>query len=267
MKIDTFKTKLTPFNRDVTFRVMMPDGYEEGDRLYPVLYMNDGQDVFQDEDSMSGHSIRYARYYTDYAKFLPRIIIVGIDCPPTNTERSRQYTPYTKHFEVPPWSSYESDVAGTGREYLEWLVHELKPWIDANYRTQKQGAHTGLGGFSSGAIVSTYGVMMYPEAFSRLLVISGSFYIWMDCLDKTLAEANLDHIKYIYMDVSTKEQGRITTAEQFLEGAKMMHDRFLTCGFNETNLKYQVIKGLSHSQGGWRLRFPDAVRWIFQDAG
>jgi hypothetical protein len=89
----------------------------------------------------------------------------------------------------------------------------------------------------------------------------------MDKLDETLAEANLDHIKYIYMDISTKEQGRITTAEQFLEGTKMMYDRFVTCGFNETNLKYQVIKGLPHTQGGWRLRFPDAVRWIFQDAG
>ncbi|MDR1107678.1 MAG: alpha/beta hydrolase, partial [Spirochaetaceae bacterium] len=244
-----------------------PDGYEAGDRLYPVLYMNDGQDVFRDEDSVSGHSIRYAQYYADYSKFLPQVIIVGIDCPSTNTERSQQYTPYTKHFDVPAWSSYESDVAGTGKEYLEWLVHEFKPWIDENYRTRKHGAYTGLGGFSSGAIISTYGVMMYPEAFSRLLVISGSFFLWMDCLDKTFDEASLDHLKYIYMDVSTREQGRITTAEQFLEGAKMMYDRFVKCGFDETNLKYQVIKGLSHSHGGWRLRFPDAVRWIFQDCG
>ncbi|GHT68724.1 hypothetical protein FACS1894110_16930 [Spirochaetia bacterium] len=267
MKIDVFQTKLTTLNRDVTFRVMTPNGYEEGDRLYPVLYMNDGQDLFCDEDSVSGHSIRYAKYYTDYVQFVPQVIIVGIDCPPTNQERSRQYTPYTKHFEVPEWSSYESDIAGTGQEYLEWLVYELKPWIDENYRTRKQGAYTGLGGFSSGTIISTYGVITYPEAFSRLLCISGSFYNWMDCLDKTLEAANLDHIKYIYLDVSTNEQGRLTTAEQFLEGTKMMYDRFTNCGFDDTQLKYQVLKGLTHTQGGWRLRFPDAVRWIFRDIG
>ena len=265
MKIDVFQTKLTPFDRDVTFRVMTPDAYDDGDRLYPVLYMNDGQDVFRDEDSFSGHSIRYADYYADYGRFLPQIIIVGIDCPATNRERSIQYSPYAKRFEVPEWSSYESEVAGTGTAYLEWLTGELKPWIDANYRTRTQGAYTGLGGFSSGTLVSTYGVIMYPETFSRLLCISGSFYNWMDCLDQTLETANLDHIKYIYLDVSTNEQGRLTTAEQFVEGTKMMYERFTACGFDETQLKYRLLKGLTHTQGGWRLRFPDAVRWIFRD--
>ncbi|MDR2134148.1 MAG: alpha/beta hydrolase [Treponema sp.] len=265
MNIDIYRTKTGLLEQEITFRVMTPDGYEEGDRLYPVLYMNDGQDLFRDEDSFTGHSIRYADYYRDYSKFVPQVIIVGIDCPPTNRERSIQYTPYTKQFVIPEWSSYEPEVAGTGRQYLEWMVNELKPWIDEKYRTRKQGAYTGIGGFSSGTIVSTYAVLSYPGAFSRLLCISGSFYNWMDCLDKTLEQANLDHIRYIYLDVSTNEQGRLTTAEQFLEGTKMMYERFTDCGFDETQLKYRLLKGLTHTQGGWRLRFPDAVRWIFRD--
>jgi predicted alpha/beta superfamily hydrolase len=245
---------------------MTPDGYENGDRLYPVLYMNDGQDIFRDEDSYSGHSIRYARYYRDYAKFLPQIIIVGINCPPTNTERTRQYTPYTKDFDVPEWSTYEKRVEGTGRQYLDWIVREFKPWVDENYRTRKQGAWTGIGGYSSGTIISAYAVMAYPDVFSRLMAISGSFYQWIDCLSRTMDESDLGNIKYVYLDVSTNEQGRITKPEQFLEGAKMMYERFTACGFDETQIKFQVIKGLSHSQGGFRLRFPDAVRWVFQDA-
>ena len=265
MKIDVFETKLTPFDRPVTFRVMTPNSYEDGDRLYPVLYMNDGQDIFRDEDSFSGHSLRYADYYKDYTQFLPQIIIVGIDCPPTNRERSIQYAPYTKRFDIPEWSSYESEIIGKGKEYLEWITGELKPWIDDKYRTRKQGSYTGLGGFSSGTLVSTYGVLMYPEIFSRLLCISGSFYNWMDLMDETLEQANMNHIKYIYLDVSTNEQGRLTTAEQFVKGTEIMYKRFLDCGFDETQLKYRLIKGLTHSQGGWRLRFPDAVRWIFRD--
>lgn len=265
MKIDVFEAKLSPFNRDVTFRVMTPNGYEEGDRLYPVLYMNDGQDIFRDEDSFSGHSIRYADYYNDYSRFLPQIIIVGIDCPSTNRERSIQYAPYTKHFDIPEWSSYENEVVGTGKEYIDWLTKELKPWIDEKYRTRKQGAYTGIGGFSSGTLISTYAVLMYPDFFSRLLCISGSFYNWMDCLDNTLEQASTDHIRYIYLDVGTNEQGRLTTAEQFVEGTRMMYERFTACGFDESRLKYRLIKGLTHTQGGWRLRFPDAVRWIFRD--
>lgn len=265
MKIDVYQTKLTPFCRDISFRVMTPDGYEKGDKLYPVLYMNDGQDIFKDEDSFSGHSLRYAEYYTDFSRFLPQIIIVGIDCPPTNTERSIQYVPYTKCFNVPQWSSYENEIIGKGKEYLDWLVKELKPWIDRNYRTKRQGAYTGLGGFSSGTLVSTYGVLMYPGEFSRLICISGSFYNWMEELDETMKRAKMDHIKYIYLDVSTNEQGRLTTAEQFVEGNRMMYERFVDCGFDETQLKYRLVKGLTHTQGGWRLRFPDAVRWVFRE--
>ena len=265
MKLDVFQTKLTPFRRDVTFRVMTPNGYEEGDRLYPVLYMNDGQDIFSDEDSFSGHSIRYANYYTDYARFLPQIIIVGIDCPATNRERSIQYTPFSKHLQVPEWSEYDSEMVGKGREYLKWIVEELKPWIDEKYRTRKQGAYTGLGGFSSGTLAAAYGVITYPEIFSRLICISGSFYNWMDCLEPALEQANLDHIKYIYLDVGTNEQGRLTNAEQFVEGTRMMSEHFANCGFDESQLKYRVLKGLTHTQGAWRLRFPDAVRWIFRD--
>jgi predicted alpha/beta superfamily hydrolase len=221
--------------------------------------------VFRDEDSFSGHSLRYAEYYADYGRFLPQIIIVGIDCPPTNRERSIQYSPWSKRFELPAWSTYESEVTGRGGEYLAWIAGELKPWIDANYRTRKQGDYTGLGGFSSGTLVAAYGVITYPEVFSRLLCISGSFYNWMDCFDTTLEQANLDHIKYIYLDVSTNEQGRLTSAEQFVEGTKMLYERFALCGFDETQLKYRLLKGLTHSLGGWRLRFPDAVRWIFRD--
>jgi hypothetical protein len=87
----------------------------------------------------------------------------------------------------------------------------------------------------------------------------------MDRLDETLEQANMAHVRYIYLDVSTNEQGRLTTAEQFVEGTRMMYERFVRCGFDETQLKYRVIKGLTHTQGGWRLRFPDAVRWIFRD--
>lgn len=265
MTIDLYQTTLTPFNAEVTFRVMTPNGYEAGEKHYPVLYMNDGQDIFHDESAINGQSLRFAQYYKDYARFLPQIILVGIDCPMNNATRTQQYTPYSKHFDVPPGCNFESDIHGTGKEYLAWMVTELKPWIDANYRTRPQVEYTALGGYSTGAVVSTYGVMRYPDVFSRLLVMSGAFYIWMDCLDQTMDCCNLDHMKYIYLDVSTNEQGRMTTKEQFLEGAEIMHARLSSFGFDDEHLKYEVIEGFSHNQIAWRRRFPDALRWIFQD--
>jgi predicted alpha/beta superfamily hydrolase len=266
MKVEAYKTTLTPFDTDVTFRVMVPDGYEVGDRHYPVLYMHDGQDIFYDDDAINGHSLQYAQYYKSFNRFLPQIIIVGIDCPMNNAKRTQQYTPYSKHFDIPEGVNFEADIHGTGKEYLDWIVSELKPWIDANYRTRPQREYTALGGFSTGGVISTYGVLKYPSTFSRLLVMSGAFYIWMDCLDKTMDCCNLDHVKYIYLDAGTNERGRMTTPEQFLEGAKIMNDRFASFGFDEEQLYFKVFHDdLGHSQQAWKRRFPDAVRWIFQD--
>ena len=265
MNIQVYQTKLTSLDRDVTFRVMTPDGYETSSCRYPVLYMHDGQDLFYDEDAVNGHSLRYAQYYRQYSRYLPQIIIVGIDCPMNNAVRTKLYTPYTKHFEVPEGVNFESDIQGDGKAYLEWITGELKPWIDANYRTRPEGEYTALGGYSTGAIVSTYGVLCYPQYFSRLLEMSGAFYIWMDCLDKTLDSSNMDHVRYIYLDVSTREQGRYTTPEQYMAGTAIMNQRFISYGFDEDHLQYQVIEGMTHDQRAWRLRFPDAVRWVFRD--
>ena len=72
MRIDEINTKITTLDRDVKVRVMTPDGYEKGDMNYPVLYINDGQDVFRDDQTFWGaESLRFEQYYKDYGRFLP----------------------------------------------------------------------------------------------------------------------------------------------------------------------------------------------------
>ena len=267
MNVKVFQTKMAQISEEMTFRVMTPDGYETSERRYPVFYMNDGQDVFFDEDAINGKSMRFAKYYSDFSAYLPQVIIVGIDCPMNNAKRTRLYTPYNKHFQVQKGVNFESDIQGQGDAYLEWLTGELKPWIDENYRTKSQPEYTGLGGYSTGGVLSAYGVLTHAESFSRMLALSGAFYNWMDCLDSTLDAVNVDHVKYVYMDVSTKEQGRYTTPEQFVTGAKMMNDRFINLGLDEKHLKFEVFEGLEHSQSAYKQRFPDGLRWIFRDLG
>ena len=265
MEIRAFNTVITPFQMEVTFRVMVPDGYENGERNYPVLYMNDGQDLFYDEDAINGRSMRYAKYYSQYSRFLPQVIIVGIDCPMNNAMRTRQYTPYTKCFDVPEGKNFEREIHGTGKEYVNWIAEELKPWIDRNYRTMPQARYTALGGYSTGGLLSVYGVVTRPAVFSRLLVMSGAFYIWMDCLEDTLEQYDLNHLRYIYLDAGSEDQGRMTTREQFAEGGQMLYEHFLSYGFNEDQLKFEVFEGMHHDPREFGLRFPDALRWIFKD--
>lgn len=154
MKIEEIYTRITPLNRDVTVRVMTPDGYEEETgRRYPVLYINDGQDVFRDEETFWGaESLRFEQYYRDYGTFMPHVILVAIESPDDHGERTQQYSPYTKDFIVPPEKNFEPRIEGKGKEYLQWMTGELKPEIDRRYCTRPEGEYTGICGYSTGGI-------------------------------------------------------------------------------------------------------------------
>ena len=108
--------------------IYLPDYYEEDTfRRYPVLYMFDGHNVFFDADAAFGKSWGMASYMAWARKPL---IIVAIECNKKGNGRMREYSPY--NFEDPKYGK----IRGRGKAYMEWLVNDLKPYIDANYRTQ-----------------------------------------------------------------------------------------------------------------------------------
>ena len=266
MKIDEMNLRMTTLERDVKVRVMVPDGYEQGDRRYPVLYINDGQDVFRDEDTFWGaESLRFEQYYKDYGKFLPHVILVAIESPEDHAQRTKQYSPYTKNFDVPEGKNFEPRIEGKGKEYLQWMVKELKPFIDQTYRTKAEPEYTGICGYSTGGLISIYAVLTEPAVFSRLIAMSSAVCIWMDCLKETLDAASYDHLKYIYMDTGTNEFGRMTTKEEFLKGAGDLYETYIAHGVQREKIKYNIYPDGVHNQKEWRQRFPDALRWVFQD--
>ncbi|MBQ6450813.1 MAG: alpha/beta hydrolase [Solobacterium sp.] len=268
MDIQVYQSHIDALKRDVTFRVMTPDGYEENNRRYPVLYMQDGQDLFRDEDAVDGKSYRYEEYYRNFGAYLPKVIIVGIDCPANNTERSRLYAPYTKDFDVPEGVNFERHIEGQGKIYLQWLINELKPWIDSNYRTRTEGEYTGIGGFSIGALLSVYAGFAHTRHFSRVISLSGAVNIWMDKLEKTMDSSNLDCLKYVYLDTGANDSGRFSKPEDFIDGAETVYRKLLDYGFDSEHICLRISEESgSHSHEALRLRFPDAVRWIYRDLG
>ena len=113
----------------IIVRVMVPDGYGSGEKRYPVLYINDGQDVFEDKDILWGEcSMDYKRYYGNYRRFLPEFIIVALVCPRERQERTRLYSPFTHKGKGN--SPEDSDIVGIGKAYLDWIAEDLKPWVD-----------------------------------------------------------------------------------------------------------------------------------------
>lgn len=267
MRIDELNCLISTIdNRPVRVRVFLPNGYETLEKRYPVVYVNDGQDVFRDEDVFWGkESLRFEQYYKDYGMFMPEFILVAIDSPNNNAKRTQQYSPYAKSFHVPENVNFEPYISGLGKEYLAWMVNELKPEIDNSYRTLTSANDTGICGYSTGALNSIYAVLSYPDVFTRVIAMSSAVYIWMDCLVETLKTSTYDHIQSVYLDVGTNEFGRMTTKEEFFEGTEIIYREFLERGVPKDVIKYNIYEGAMHNTSAWRDRFPDALRWIFRE--
>ena len=266
MKIETLNFCITPLDREVKVRVFTPDGYESGEKQYPVLYVNDGQDLFCDQQTFWGaESLRFEQYYRDYGKFVPDVILVAIESPNDHAKRTAQYSPFTKDFVVPEGKTFEPHIEGKGVEYLEWMTKELKPEIDRRYRTLADADHTGICGYSTGGLISTYALLAHSETFHRAIIMSAAVCIWMDKLEEVLKTADYSHICRLYLDTGTNEFGRMTTKEEFLAGSEIIRSYFVRGGLTPKTMKYNVYQDAIHNQREWRMRFPDALRWVFPE--
>ena len=267
MRIEEYELKITTINdRPVTVRVMVPDGYDESDKRYPVLYVSDGQDLYRDDQTYRGaDSLRFEQYYTDYGKFLPHVVIVAISAPFDPAERTGEYSPFTTDFDVPPEKKFEPHIDGLGKEYLQWMTTDLKNFIDQTYRTLTDADNTAYCGYSTGGLSACYAAVACPDTFHRIIAMSSAVCIWLDKMQEAWDAGSYDHLKYIYMDVGTNEFGRMTTKEEFLDGANMIYENYLKHGVPAEIIKYNIYPDAMHKQSEWRYRFPDALRWVFQD--
>ncbi|HNV72976.1 MAG TPA: alpha/beta hydrolase-fold protein, partial [Candidatus Ozemobacteraceae bacterium] len=147
--------------------VYLPPQYEsEPQRRFPVLYMHDGQNLFDVATAFAGvewGADKTAQRLIEAGRLEP-LIIVGIY---NNEDRLNEYAPI---------SELSRQAGGRGADYARFVVEEVKPFIDHTYRTLPQPEHTGVAGSSLGGLISLYLGLEYPHVFSRLGVISPALW-------------------------------------------------------------------------------------------
>jgi metallo-beta-lactamase class B len=145
----------------------LPTGYADNPaRRYPVLYLQDGQNVFDAATSFSGEwgvDETLAQLQASGLSTAP-CIVVAVD---NGTGRLDEYS---------PWRNEQYKAGGEGDKYVEFLVETLKPYIDANYRTEPGRASTGIGGSSMGALIATYAALKYPAVFGKVAAFSPAYW-------------------------------------------------------------------------------------------
>jgi predicted alpha/beta superfamily hydrolase len=239
----------TPFvipglNRERTVRIYLPPGYESSRQRYPVLYMHDGQNLFDDVTAYAGEW-GVDETLNDLAKSRGlRLIVVGID----NGGAERIH-------ELNPWDNPEFGK-GEGEHYLAFVVNVLKPWVDQHYRTRPGRRHTAIMGSSMGGLISSYAVSRYPQVFGGAGIFSPAYWLAPQVFTDTEARPPQPGTR-IYFYAGGSE------GESMVPDMKRMVALLRRAGLPAHNLEVEVNPVGRHNEAAWRAQFPRAVAWLF----
>ena len=247
-KFEKYRSRFLPRTRDLI--VYLPPGYEENaSSHYPVLYLQDGQNLFDGSTSfipgMDWHVKDTADQLIGQGAIRP-LIIVGI----YNTGKWRlgEYTP----------SRDKKMGGGKADRYGQMLLEEIKPFVESQYRTLSGPAHTGLGGSSLGGLLAIYLGLRFPQVFGKLAVLSPSVWWNRGWILNFASRVALPGRPRIWLDVGTKEGGRSA------ENVRRLCNVLVEKGWHEGgDLRFEVISGAEHNEAAWAQRVGPFLQFLF----
>ena len=248
-----FPSRILENRRDVL--VYLPPDYRRLSRTrYPVLYMHDGQNVFDAATAFAGveWGVDETAERLIRKKLLEPLIVVAV--ANTGQNRIHEYAPTRGVIDAKAKRTKRS--RGLARLYGQFLIEELKPFIDKTYKTKREPESTGLGGSSLGGLVTLAIGILFPHAFTRLMVMSPSIW-WDDFAIYRLVDSieNKPPLK-IWLDTGTAEPG--------WEQGHELRDRLVEKGWRLfDDLQYFEAKGADHSEAAWAARVDPALRFLF----
>lgn len=247
-KIEKFRSRLLRNARDLV--IYLPPGYDDQpQRRFPVLYLQDGQNLFDPATSFIPGKYWHVNETADYlinTGAIQPLIIVGV----YNTGR-RRITEYT-----PTRSARHG--GGKAERYLRMINEELRPYMESNYRIQQGPWHTGFGGSSLGGLLALYAGLRYPHVFGQVAALSPS--VWWDrgWIHRFAAHAEPQPRPRIWLDIGTREGARILPrVEQFRD---VLSARGWTLG---RDLRFEIIEGAEHNEEAWAARVSPLLQFLF----
>ncbi|NQZ13095.1 MAG: alpha/beta hydrolase [Algicola sp.] len=249
--------ELPTFPGKRTVRIYLPPDYHTSQKRYPVIYMSDGQNLFDKSIATAGEwqmDELMARLH-DKGSALTSIV-VGIDHAGSN--RRGEYSPF----------DYDGDNLfgldeGKGRVFADWLVGELKPWVDKTWRTKSGRQDTTVMGSSMGGLIALYTGIRHQQTFSRIAGLSSAlmYSLIKDNMVQFVTKTGRVHPMKIYFDIGTEETGLMTPA--IFDDTKRVQQALLAAGFDANEVKYALIQGGLHSEDSWRSRSEAILRWLY----
>lgn len=229
--------------------IYTPDDYEESDESYPVLYMFDGQNIFEDEDATYGRGWRIHEFLDAYE--IP-LIVVGVECHRgVHEERMQEYSPYN--------CSYKKEkYYGHADKTMKWFIKTLKPMIDEEFRTIPDRKHTFIGGSSMGGIIATYCLLRYNRVFSKAISMSPAYYMFKKGVMETINKYPIKKDTVLYTDYGTRDLDAHVAIDVF----NKINIKLIEKGVCVTS---RIIYNGVHNEANWDSQLIFAINTLMYD--
>jgi len=245
------------FGNTRLLRVWVPPDYNaKSATRYPVLYLNDGQNLFDPATAFAGVHWQVGETATRLIseQKIPPLIIVGID---NTKQRAREYIPYR--------SQDPRVFFAKGKYYPDFLRYEVMPLIEQNYSILKGPENTGLGGSSLGGLITLYTQLAAPGLFDRLLIESPSLFV----ANRKVLDESRRFLKWpsrVYVGIGTREAGNAEKDARIVGDVRELEAILREAGLDEQHLEVRVDERATHSESAWATRFPEALEFLYLDS-
>ena len=225
--------------------IYLPKDYETSHKKYEVMYLQDAQNLFDDATSYAGEWQVDETLNKIFEKTGKSLIVVGIDNG--GEKRIEELSPYKN-------AKYGG---GNGDNYVKFIVENLKPFIDKNYRTKPQRKFTTIGGSSLGSLISVYAAVKYPETFGKVLAFSSAFWFNAKDLNEFIikSKVNLKQQKYYFIQGKHEDEDMEEQTNRVIENLKSKNVK-------PKNIFLKIDEDGKHNEMYWRREFEGAVLWL-----
>jgi len=237
--VSSFTIDVPQLNCTKKIWLYLPNDYTTSKKKYPVIYMHDGQNLFDTKTSYVGEWNIDEKLDSLNAQ----VIVVGIEHG--NEKRTDELTPYKN----------EKYGGGNGNNYLDFIVKTLKPKIDSTFRTKSNTFNTAIMGSSLGGLISYYALLKYPEVFGKAGIFSPAFWINPEVFELTKNTTTLESkIYFLCGDNESKDMVPDVNKMEILVSDIRCSCRHLT--------RKKIIKGGQHNEKLWRDNFATVFKWL-----
>lgn len=235
--------EIPQLNKTRKIWALLPHDYDSSQEHYPVLYLQDAQNLFNEKSAYNWQIDKKLAVMSDYG--IGKIIIIAIEH--AESERIQEYNVGRTLLGV-----------GHGKKYIRFITDTLKPFVDKTFRTQPERENTGIGGSSMGGLVSIFSGLIYPEVFGKLLVFSPSLWV-------------IPKIKLGFLDFFEPQETRFylyaggDESETMVSHVSKLRKRLLKRESLQGKMKIRlsINEQGKHNESYWSDEFPKAIEWLF----